>query len=236
MPDRAVRTVKTFSFLVAFAPVLFAASNHPTANQKRIHAAAEVFDEIMSAPDKGIPRGLLRSAECIGIVPDLKRAGFVLGAQYGKGVLVCRTSSGGWSAPSVIRIEGGSIGFQIGAGETDLVFLVMNRHGQDKLMSDRFTIGGDASAMGGPVGRTAKAQTDVLMHAEILSWSRSHGIFAGVSLEGATLRPDNDDNWELYGRDATHRAILTGQVRRPAVARSLYASLDRHVPHRPHHS
>jgi lipid-binding SYLF domain-containing protein len=215
--------------LLALAPALFAAARPEGNNQKRIRAAAEVFDEIMTAPDKGIPRSLLRRAECIGIVPDLKRAGFVVGAEYGKGLLVCRTATGRWSGPSVIRIEGGSIGFQIGAGETDLVFLVMNRHGQDELMSDRFTIGGDASAMGGPVGRTAEAQTDALMRAEILSYSRSHGVFAGVSLAGATLRPDNDDNWRLYGRTVAHRAILTGEVPPPLAARRLYAALDRHV-------
>ena len=228
--------MKNLLCLVALAPVLFAASTHENANQRRIRAAAEVLDEIMAAPDKGIPQSLLRKAECIGIVPDLKRAGFVVGAKYGKGVLVCRTASGRWSAPSVIRIEGGSIGFQIGAGETDLVFLVMNRHGQDKLMSDRFTIGGDASVMGGPVGREADAQTDALMRAEILAYSRSHGLFAGVSLEGATLRPDNDDNWQLYGRDATHRAILSGNVPAPIAARPLYTVLSRFARTRVSHT
>ncbi len=229
-------SVKNLLCLLALTPVMFAASNHETANQKRIRAAADVFSEIMTAPDKGIPHHLLDRAECVGIVPDLKRAGFVLGAKYGKGVLVCRTASGGWSAPSVIRIEGGSIGLQIGAGETDLLFLVMNRHGQDKLMGDRFTIGGDASAMGGPVGRSAEAETDALMRAEILSYSRSHGVFAGVSLEGATLRPDNDDNWQLYGRNVTHRAILTGQVRSTVFARPLYAALGRYTAARVSHT
>jgi SH3 domain-containing YSC84-like protein 1 len=224
--------MRNFLCLLVLVPALLAAASLETANSRRIRAASEVFDEIMSAPDRGVPESLLKKAECIGIVPDLKRAGFVLGAKYGKGVLVCRTATGRWSAPSVIRIEGGSIGFQIGAGETDLVFLVMNRHGQDKLMSDRFTVGGDASAMGGPVGRSAEAQTDALMRAEILSYSRSHGIFAGVSLEGATLRPDNDDNWELYGKSVTHRAILTGQVVPTPASRPLYAALDRHVPAR----
>jgi lipid-binding SYLF domain-containing protein len=224
--------MKSLLCLLALAPVMLAAASAENANYKRIRAASEVFDEIMTAPDKGIPRSLLRKAECIGIVPDLKRAGFVVGAEYGKGFLVCRTATGRWSGPSVIRIEGGSIGFQIGAGETDLVFLVMNRHGQDKLMSDRFTVGGDATAMGGPVGRTVEAETDALMRAEILSYSRSHGVFAGVSLDGATLRPDNDDNWKLYGKTVTHRAILTGETPPPAAAHRLYAALDRHVPAR----
>jgi lipid-binding SYLF domain-containing protein len=196
--------------------------------QKRVDASTEVLSEILHAKDKGIPEDLLGKAQCVGIVPSLKRAGFIVGAKYGKGVVVCRTEHG-WSGPSTIRIEGGSFGLQIGAGETDLVFIVMNRHGVDDLMKDKFTLGGDASAMAGPVGRTAQAQTDALMRAEILSYSRSHGIFAGVSLEGSTLRPDNDDNRALYGRDVTHREILTGQVKRPAVARPLYAELNRYT-------
>lgn len=226
------RVPRVLLLLGVLAPAVFAATTPENENYRRIRSAAEVFDEIMHAPDKGIPDSLLKKAECVGIVPDLKRAGFVFGAKYGKGVLVCRTASGRWSGPSVIRVEGGSIGFQIGAGETDLVFLVMNRQGAEKLMGDRFTVGGDATAMGGPVGRTAEAQTDAVMRAEILSWSRSHGIFAGVSLEGATLRPDNDDNWRLYGRKVTHRGILNGQVRPPLAAGRLYAELDRYVPAR----
>ena len=219
--------MRNLVLLTALAPILALGASSGRENAKRIHVAAEVFDEMMSAPDKGIPRDLVRKAECVGIVPDLKRVAFVAGAKYGKGVLVCRTAGGRWSGPSVIRIEGGSFGFQIGAGETDLLFLVMNRHGQDKLMADRFTIGGDASAMAGPLGRTAEAQTDALMHAEILAWSRSRGIYAGVSLEGATLRPDHDDNWRLYGREVTQREVLTGAAAAPRVAGELYSALDR---------
>jgi SH3 domain-containing YSC84-like protein 1 len=197
--------------------------------QKRVAVSAEVLSEILHAKDKTIPEDLISKALCVGVVPSLKRAGFIVGAKYGKGVVVCRTGRG-WSAPDTIRIEGGSFGFQIGAGETDLVFIVMNRHGVDDLMKDKFTLGGDASVMAGPVGRSGTAETDALMRAEILSYSRSHGIFAGVSLEGATLRPDHGDNRELYGRDVTQQEILTGQVRRPAVARSLYLELNaKHV-------
>src|SRR5579885_3106000 len=146
------------TLLLALGPTLaFAASEeHVT---KLINESANVFNEIMSAPDKGIPHDILNRAQCVGIIPGLKRAGFVIGAKYGKGVLTCRTGNG-WSAPSIIRIEGGSVGFQIGAGETDLVFVVQNRSGENKLMKDKFTFGGDASAMAGPVGRTAEAQTD----------------------------------------------------------------------------
>ena len=197
--------------------------------QKRVTASAEVLSEILHAKDRGIPEDLLRKAQCAGVVPSLKRAGFIVGAKYGKGVVVCRTDSG-WSAPATIRIEGGSFGFQIGAGETDLVFIVMNRHGVRDLMKDKFTLGGDASAMAGPVGRSGEAQTDALMRAEILSYSRAHGIFAGVSLEGSTLRPDNNDNWALYGHAVTQREILTGHVRRPAVAAPIYAELNRYAP------
>ena len=158
-------------------------------SQKRIKESAGVLSEIMAAPDKGIPEDLLEKAQCVGVVPNLKRAGFIVGAKYGKGVVVCRgPEATGWSAPSTIRIEGGSVGLQIGAGETDVVFIVMNERGVNKLMKDKFTIGGDASAMAGPVGRSTEAQTDAMLHAEILSYSRSRGIFAGVSLEGATRR------------------------------------------------
>jgi lipid-binding SYLF domain-containing protein len=197
-------------------------------SQKRVAASAEVLSDILHARDRGIPEDLLAKAQCVGIVPSLKRAGFIVGAKYGKGEVVCRTNHG-WSAPATIRIEGGSFGFQIGAGETDLVFIVMNRHGVRDLMKDKFTLGGDASAMAGPVGRSSEAQTDALMRAEILGYSRSHGIFAGVVLEGSTLRPDNADNRELYGRDVTQREILSGQVGRPAIARPIYAELDRYA-------
>lgn len=200
----------------------------PNGAQKRVAASAEVLSEILHAKDRGIPEDLLRKAECVGIVPSLKRAGFIVGAKYGKGVVVCRTARG-WSAPATIRIEGGSFGFQIGAGETDLVFIVMNHHGVEDLLKDKFTLGGDATAMAGPVGRSGEAQTDALMRAEILSYSRAHGIFAGVSLEGSTLRPDHDDNRELFGRDVTQREILSGRVARPAVARPIYFELNRYA-------
>jgi len=140
---------------------------------------------------------------------------------------VCRTASGRWSAPGTIRVEGGSIGLQIGAGETDLVFVVKNKSGEQKLTQDKFTFGADASAMAGPVGRTAQAQTDAQLHAEILSWSRARGAFAGISLEGSTLRPDNGDNRAVYGKDVTQKEILTGGVRVPADAKELYAMLRR---------
>lgn len=215
-----------FAFL-AVAPFIVLAAEPQNGAQRRVATSAEVLNEILNAKDKGIPDFLLAKAECVGVVPSLKRAGFIVGAKYGKGVVVCRTGHG-WSGPDTIRIEGGSFGLQIGAGETDLVLIVMNHQGVEDLMKDKFTIGGDASAMAGPVGRSGEAQTDALMRAEILSYSRSHGVFAGVTLEGSTLRPDHDDNVAIYGHDVTQRQILSGQVRRPAIAKELYAQLDRY--------
>jgi lipid-binding SYLF domain-containing protein len=195
----------------------------------RVNSAEEVLHEIMQTPDKGIPHDLLERASCVGIVPSLKRAGFIVGAKYGKGIVTCRTGSG-WSAPSTIIIEGGNIGFQIGVGETDVVFTVMDQRGENRLMKDKFTIGGDAAAMAGPVGRDGQAQTDMLMRAEILSWSRSRGLFAGVSLDGASLRADNDDNEALYGRRVTQEEVLHGRVAPPAFAARLYQELRRYAP------
>jgi lipid-binding SYLF domain-containing protein len=213
------------------APV-FAADGPPEVT-KRIHESGVVLSEIMNAGDKAIPEDLLQKAQCVGIVPNLKRAGFIVGAKYGKGVLTCRSENGeGWSGPSTIRIEGGGIGFQIGAGETDVVFIVMNRSGMANLEKDKFTVGGDATAMAGPVGRSTEARTDAMMHAEILSWSRSRGIFAGVSLDGSTLRPDNDDNAKVYGRPVTQREILRSEVKPPHSAEDLYQQLNRWAPYK----
>jgi len=199
----------------------------------RIETAEDVLHEIVQVPDKGIPRDILENAHCVGIVPGLKRAGFIVGAKYGKGIVTCRAAGGsGWSAPSTIIVEGGNIGFQIGLGETDLVFAVMNKRGENRLMQDKFTIGGEAEAMIGPVGRDAAAQTDALMRAEIVSWSRSRGVFAGVSLDGASLRADNDDNEALYGSHVTQQEVLHGRVTPPDVAGRLYKELNRYAPPR----
>ncbi len=211
---------------LAVAPLLA----HDNGSIKRLDEAAVVFSEIMATPDKGIPQDLLADAHCIVIVPGLKTAAFVIGAKYGKGYVSCR-HKGGWSAPGAVRIEGGSFGFQIGGSETDLLMLVMNQGGEDKLLSDKFTLGGEASVAAGPVGRTATAQTDLQMHAEILSWSRSQGLFAGVALEGATLRQDLDDNAELYGTKLPNREILTTPVPTPRAAEKLIAELNEHPAH-----
>jgi len=215
----------TVAATIAITP-LMAADKEPA---KRLDETAAVFSEVMSAPDKGIPRDLLADAHCIVIVPSLKSAAFGLGGEYGKGYLSCRNKSGaGWSAPGTIRIEGGSVGFQIGGSTTDLIMLVMSERGADKLLASKFTLGAEGSAAAGPVGRTVKAQTDAQMHADILSWSRSQGLFAGVALEGATLRQDLDDNKVLYGKPLENRAIVTSGVRTPSAAAKLIALLNRY--------
>jgi lipid-binding SYLF domain-containing protein len=205
---------------------LLAADPEPA---KRLDEAAAVFSEIMAAPDKGIPQDLLEKAHCIVIVPDLKTAAFVFGGKYGKGYLSCRKRKGsGWSAPATVRIEGGSVGFQIGGSETDLIMLVMNARGADKLLESKFTLGAEGSVAAGPVGRTATAQTDAQMHADILSWSRSQGLFAGLALQGATLRQDLDDNATLYGKKLENKNIVKGGVRPPRAASKLMALLNRY--------
>jgi lipid-binding SYLF domain-containing protein len=197
---------------------------------KRLGEAATVFSEIMATPDKGIPQDLLDKAHCIVIVPSMKTAAFVVGAKFGKGYLSCRGENG-WSAPATVRIEGGSVGFQIGGSETDLVMLVMNQGGRDKLLQSKFTLGAEGSVAAGPVGRTATAQTDAQMHAEILSWSRTQGLFAGISLQGATLREDLDDNQTLYGARLENREIVKTAVRIPESGERLIELLNKYSSH-----
>jgi len=197
--------------------------------QERLTEATSVLSEVMQTPDKGIPQDLLGRAECVIVVPNLKKAAFVVGGEYGKGFAECRNTSGaGWGAPAAVKLEGGSVGFQIGGSSTDLILLVMNRHGMDQLMRDKFTLGADASLAAGPVGRTAAAQTDARLDAEILAWSRSKGLFAGVSLKGAVLRPDEKENAELYGHAMTNKDILAGSMTTPANAKSLGDLLSKH--------
>ena len=210
---------------LALVPLL-AKDNEPV---KRLNEAAAVLTEVMDAPDKGIPQELLENSHCIVIVPALKTAAFGIGGKYGKGYLSCRNRSGtGWSAPGTVRIEGGSVGFQLGGSETDLIMLVMSERGADKLLSSKFTLGAEGSVAAGPVGRTATAQTDAQMHADILSWSRSQGLFAGLALEGATLRQDLDDNATLYGKKLENRDIVTKGVRAPKAAARLLALLNKY--------
>jgi len=213
-----------FVFL-ALTPLL-AKDSEPV---KRLEEAAAVFSEIMETPDKGIPQDLLEKAHCVVIVPGLKKGAFIIGGKYGKGYLSCRKKSGaGWSAPGTVRVEGGSIGLQIGGSETDVIMLVMNERGADRLLSSKFTLGGEGEVAAGPVGRSATAQTDAFMRAEILSWSRSRGVFAGLALQGATLRQDLDDNATLYGKKLKNREIVMQGVRAPEAASKLLSLLSKY--------
>ena len=217
--------IKEITLLMAAASSVFAASDAP----QRLDASAEVLTEIMDAPDKGIPQDLMEKSACIVIVPGLKKGAFIVGGKYGKGFISCRRENGvGWSAPAAVRVEGGSFGFQIGGSETDVVMLVMNRGGAHKLLSSKFTLGADASVAAGPVGRSSSADTDAKLQAEILTYSRTSGVFAGIALQGATLRPDDDWNHELYGKDKPNQDIVFGTTRTPPAARKLMDVLNKY--------
>jgi lipid-binding SYLF domain-containing protein len=196
----------------------------------RLSTSSEVLTEIMTAPDSGIPQELLEKSQCVVIVPGLKKAAFVVGGKYGRGFISCRSiASAGWSSPAGVKVEGGSFGFQIGGSETDVVMLVMNKRGSEKLLSSKFTLGADASVAAGPVGRSSAADTDLKLQAEILTWSRSRGVFAGIALNGATLRPDKDANKELYGSGLTNKQIVMGGKKRsPVAAAGLTANLNKY--------
>jgi len=196
--------------------------------EARLDSAADLLTEMMGASDKGVPQDLIDKARCVILVPGLKKAAFVVGAKYGRGFAVCRGEGGtGWSAPAGVRIEGGSFGFQIGGSEQDVLLLVMNDTGMKHLLSNKFTLGAEATAAAGPVGRDVSAQTDAVLRAEMLSYSRSRGLFAGISLQGATLRPDDDANGELYGKDTENKEILMGHIKTPAAADNLEKLLNR---------
>jgi lipid-binding SYLF domain-containing protein len=190
----------------------------------RLAAAAETVNSLSNAPDKDIPADLLKKAQCIVVVPSLKKGAIVVGGEYGRGFASCRTANG-WSPPAAVKVEGGSVGFQIGGAETEVVMLVMNKQGVDRLLSTKFTLGGEVKVAAGPVGRTGTAQTDAAMTAEILSYSRTRGVFAGVSLSGATLREDDSANKDLYGKEMENRTILTGGVPSPAGASAFISAI-----------
>jgi SH3 domain-containing YSC84-like protein 1 len=219
----------TFTLAIALgcSPLLAKGDKNKTA--ERLDDAASLFSEIMSAPDKSIPQDLLNKSACIVLVPGLKKGAVLVGGKYGRGFAVCRAAGGeGWGPPAAIRIEGGSFGFQLGVSSSDVVLLVMNERGMKKLTQSKFTIGGEATAAAGPVGRDATAQTDALMTAEILSWSRSKGLFAGISLDGATLRNDIDENEVMYGQRWESKQILSSGAQPPAVAAKLIGELNKY--------
>jgi lipid-binding SYLF domain-containing protein len=221
------KTVKLFrlsALMMAAATVLAA----DTASE-RLQESATVLKESFDAPDRGIPSDLLAESHCVVVVPGMKKAAFVIGGKYGRGYIVCRKENhAGWGAPGAVRIEGGSFGFQIGASETDLVMLVLNQSGMKHLLQSKFTLGGSAEVAAGPVGRDSSALTDAKLTAQILSYSRSRGVFAGLSLQGATLRQDLDQNRELYGRTLSNREIVMTHMTAPAAASELIAVLNRY--------
>jgi lipid-binding SYLF domain-containing protein len=226
------RSVLALAIAGSMSTAVFAADREVKV-EDRLDASADTLTDMMRASDKGVPQDLLDKAKCVVVVPGMKKAGFIFGADYGRGFAVCRKQGGaGWSAPAAMRIEGGSVGFQIGATETDVILLVMNDGGMRHLLADKFTIGADATGAAGPVGRDVAARTDASLQTEMLSYSRTHGLFAGISLQGATLRPDGSTNHELYGRDATNREILTGDFKTPEAARKFVHALDRQSPER----
>lgn len=217
-------------FLLASCDAALAAEGSREA--ERLQKAAEVVNEIMATPEKGIPRDLLNKAVCVGIIPSQKKVAFGIGGSFGRGCLVCRRGGNGpWGGPSMFTVGGANVGFQLGGQATDFVLLVMNAKGAEKLLQSKTKLGADASVAGGPVGRTAEAATDAQLHAEILTYSRSRGLFAGVSLEGQVVKQDHDANASLYGRKVEPKDILfTGKVGAPSAAQPLVAALGKYSP------
>jgi len=222
-------------YLVFAVSLLLALSSFAQKKEgDRLQESYNVLKEILATPDKGIPRDLLDKAECVVIYPSVKKAGFIVGGEYGRGTITCRTGKdfhGPWSAPAMFALEGGSVGFQIGGEATDFVLLVMNEKGAESVMSSKVKLGADASAAAGPVGRTTSAETDIAMKAEILSWSRSRGAFGGVSLEGSTMRSDDGGNKHLYGKELSAKEIVReGKVQTPDSGKQLIQLLQRTSP------
>jgi SH3 domain-containing YSC84-like protein 1 len=230
MKTRILLTV-LLAFCVAFAEdPEDKAENTAEKVIERCHESANVLDQVMATPENAIPHKLLTKARCVALIPGVKKAGFVFAGKYGKGFLACRASDGvTWLGPSALRLEGGSFGFQVGGSSTDVILLLMNEEGVEKLLSSKFTLGADAAVAGGPVGRSAQIQTDAQMHAKILAYSRSRGLFAGLSLDGATLRPDTDANRKLYGSDIPAKQILAGQAQPPESARGLLQTIAKYA-------
>jgi lipid-binding SYLF domain-containing protein len=221
------------SLLVLCLGLFAAAPSFANKEQQRLENSGVVMQEIMNVPDN-IPQQVIEKADCVIVFPSVLKAAFVVGASYGRGAMVCRTGKdfrGPWGAPAMYALEGGSIGFQIGGQATDLVLLIMNERGASSILSSKVKLGGDASVAAGPVGRDAAANTDAYLRAEVLSYSRTRGLFAGISLEGSTLRPDDDATADVYGRKLTAREIvLGGNVRTPHSGRHLVAVLQKNSP------
>jgi len=211
------------ALIITLGSLSFAADEETKASE-RMQAAAEVLNDIQGAPDKGIPQEVLGSAECVAVVPSMLKGGFIVGAKYGRGLASCRTEKG-WSAPAFFVVAGGSFGFQIGGQAVDLVMLIMNKDGMRHLLSSEFALGADASVAAGPVGRHAEGNTDWKMRAEVLTYSRTRGLFAGVSLNGASIKQDKDSTREFYGRMVPFKTALTGEIDPPAGSNAFLTSL-----------
>jgi len=221
-----MKRVILFVVVVCLCGLSFAADDPPKESkaQDRVQAAADVLDEIQAAPDKGIPREVLGSAECVAVVPSMLKGGFIVGAKYGRGLASCRTPKG-WSAPAFFVVAGGSFGWQIGGQAVDLVMLIMNKDGMKHLLSSDFTLGADASVAAGPVGRHAEGGTDWKLRAEMLTYSRARGLFAGLTLNGAQIKQDKDSTREFYGRMVPVKTSLTGEIDAPAGANAFLGTL-----------
>jgi SH3 domain-containing YSC84-like protein 1 len=205
------------------------ASERRDADLDRLHSAGTILNQIMSAPDSAIPDSIMSGAKCIAIIPSTLKGGFIVGAAYGKGVATCRTESG-WSAPAFFKLTGGSFGFQAGGQASDLVLIIRTDEGMQHLLQSRFKLGADASAAAGPVGRDASAATDLTLRAQVLTYSRSRGLFLGVSLNGAVVNQDDADTRAFYGKDFTYRSLLRGDVPAPADAKPLLQTVERYAP------
>ncbi len=216
------------TFLIAALAVSSLNAYAAEADVERLAASTQVLTEIMGAGDKAIPTDLFKKSFCAVVIPNMKKAGFIFSGKYGRGFASCRNPAGGWTAPAAMRIEGGGFGLQIGGSETDFIMLVMSQRGMRGMLASKFTLGGEASAAAGPVGRDVTAQTDASMRADILTWSRSRGVFGGLSLQGGTLRPDSDVNKALYGKKLENAEILTGKVTPVAAAQPFLTTLKKY--------
>src|SRR6266853_1589275 len=220
--------MKTPLRVVLFAILLSSVAFAAEAASSRLQSAATVLDEIMAAPDKGIPSDILGSAKCVAVVPSLLKGGFVVGGAHGRGMATCRTATG-WSAPAPLTTTGGSVGLQIGGQSVDLVMVVMNDRGMQALLTNKFKLGADASVAAGPVGRHTEGSTDWKLHAEVLTYSRARGLFAGISFNGAVIKQDEDATREVYGRMIDFKTILTGSVATPQSADAFIAAVRQSV-------
>lgn len=219
------RTLLVFLLLAMSVPALASDRSKVVG---RLNRAATILNEIMAAPDRGMPEEILKSAKCVAVVPSLLEGGFVVGGAYGKGVATCRTESG-WSAPAMFRIEGGSFGLQIGGEAIDLVMVIMNDRGMEHMLASKFKLGADASAAAGPVGRHVAGTTDWKLRAEVLTYSRSRGAFAGLAVNGSTIRQDKDDTRALYGRMVRFRTSLTGAIAMPKAAEGFVSTVSKYA-------